>query len=648
MASTIPEIWGSNRSTIKVLSQAKVLATINSPLLQTPYGLVLYRPSLIGNVEFDGSGKVQSAGALQLVYSMDRRANSKVIKFETKFGELIRDLKLVGIELRYMTGKSFQDESQRALDSDEVFVTWAMILMVAYVSTMLGKCHPVESKILLSLRIIITIILSLVFAFGFRVVRLSLTQLSLMSIFILLGVGVDDMFIITDAWNRAQDAEAQGAVAGTRAEQGAPGTRTGEAFDIPRHGARLARTLEEVGGSILLTSLTDFAALMIGSTISIPAVSVFCKVAGTSVLAVFVTQVTFFSAMLVIDRRRVEDGRLDVLFCLKMNENNTVSCATKIEVPTERGADGENRSDTASSTPLSVAPLSNSVAAIRIALTSSNSSCAVVIGFLCVDLSLGWLAFSTVSTEADWATFLPKGSQLLDLYKARERAGFGEVGILNFVSTDRNERPLNVSMDKDVAALQEMSRKARDLSFVVGLDSWFEAQLDNMHAARRAMAIRDSYGWLAREENMWFYTRDTVYKTLAEVVVIALIFLEPWLAFVTTLSVALAAVCVFGTMAPALFNIPLNVSSFINLVLAIGFAVDYSAHVAEGYMFKSHTAQSIEGLAASPRELVLSAMEELGGSVLNGGFSDASWRAGHEPECIDGLPNRLGFFQSRI
>jgi len=435
--------------------------------------------------------------------------------------------------------------------------------------------------------------------------------------------------------------------------------------------------------------------------------------------------------MLVIDRRRVEDGRLDVLFCLKMNENNTVSCATKIEVPTERGADGENRSDTASSTPLSVAPLSNSVAAIRIALTSSNSSCAVVIGFLCVDLSLGWLAFSTVSTEAVGPLFFPRAVQLLDLYKARERAGFGEVGILDFVSTDRNERPLNVSMDKDVAALQEMSRKARDLSFVVGLDSWFEsfqgwcvdpsgrngtalsaypngdptrrslllewieapnpgaryaqwpalvfedgtadqqgfikasrfvaltkdpfgdleAQLDNMHAARRAMrkgvkgveamAIRDSYGWLAREENMWFYTRDTVFRTLAGVVVIALIFLEPWLAFVTTLSVALAAVCVFGTMAPALFNIPLNVSSFINLVLAIGFAVDYSAHVAEGYMFKSHTAQSIEGLAASPRELVLSAMEELGGSVLNGGFSDASWRAGHEPECIDGLPNSV-------
>ena len=75
--------------------------------------------------------------------------------------------------------------------------------MVLYVSVMLGRCDPVHSKVLLSLSIIATIMMSLLFAFGMSgYLGYPLTQLSLMSIFILLGVGVDDMFILVDAWDR--------------------------------------------------------------------------------------------------------------------------------------------------------------------------------------------------------------------------------------------------------------------------------------------------------------------------------------------------------------------------------------------------------------------------------------------------------------
>jgi hypothetical protein len=135
-----------------------------------------------------------------------------------------------------------------------------------------------------------------------------------------------------------------------------------------------------------------------------------------------------------------------------------------------------------------------------------------------------------------------------------------------------------------------------------------EQQIKDMHSARSAMKLKDgvggeydaavvregarrlgcaavtqSYGWLSREERMLTYTRDTLVKTLCGVLVIALLFLEPWLAAMTVMSVALVNMALFGTMWWP-WNISLNVSSFINLVLAIGFAVDYSAHVAEGFM----------------------------------------------------------------
>jgi predicted RND superfamily exporter protein len=122
-------------------------------------------------------------------------------------------------------------------------------------------------------------------------------------------------------------------------------------------------------------------------------------------------------------------------------------------------------------------------------------------------------------------------------------------------------------------------------------------QLKDMHEARSTVielgvldirAITTEYAYLAREERMWTYTKNTIMKTLLGVFIISSLFLEPWLSILTTFSVFMVVVALFGTMAPAFWDIKLNVSSFINLVLAIGFAVDYSAHIAEGYMVKGH------------------------------------------------------------
>ena len=61
-------------------------------------------------------------------------------------------------------------------------------------------------------------------------------------------------------------------------------------------------------------------------------------------------------------------------------------------------------------------------------------------------------------------------------------------------------------------------------------------------------ATTQSYGWLVREENIIFYTTDTLFKTLLGVIIVALFFLEPWLALATTLSVFLSLCGVFGVM----------------------------------------------------------------------------------------------------
>ena len=121
----------------------------------------------------------------------------------------------------------------------------------------------------------------------------------MMTIFIIMGVGIDDMFVITGEYSRT-----------------------------PSHlpsSERVALSLKGVGNSIFYTSVTDFLAFGIGSFIDLPAVSFFCVTAAIAVLSVFLVQVTFFAACLGLDGRRIEADRYDMVPCWrreKWNERN--------------------------------------------------------------------------------------------------------------------------------------------------------------------------------------------------------------------------------------------------------------------------------------------------------------------------------------
>ena len=64
----------------------------------------------------------------------------------------------------------------------------------------------------------------------------------------------------------------------------------------------------------------------------------------------------------------------------------------------------------------------------------------------------------------------------------------------------------------------------------------------------------------------------------------------------------------------SLWDVRLNVASLVILVMSVGFSVDYSAHIAEGYLSARK-----KGLEVS--ESVERSVGEMGVSVLNGGIS---------------------------
>jgi hypothetical protein len=450
LVSSLLELWDSDRMQLETESQIGILAKLNNPNeLTTSYGSALYLPSVVGDTVKDENDneRIVSAGALQLVFQVDEKyfdaakQYDKARDFEAAFlaqaEKLSRDYS-ANFDLFYYTASSFQTESDQAIADDQKFVTYAMILMVLYVSVMLGRCDPVHSKVLLSLSIIATIMMSLLFAFGMSgYLGYPLTQLSLMSIFILLGVGVDDMFILVDAWDRTSSKSSF------------------IALDDESLQNRLCKTYGEVGPSILLTSLTDFTAFMIGSTITVPAISGFCKVAGLSVLAVFAIQLTFFGAALVLDARRVRAGALDCFACIvwRKPRENVSSNERKGKVITEDPEEEKEvkmvleneqtkkfKGDVNTTAKREAAHveqkpskkeqeargmekksairefLGECMRTLSACVLRPRTAVAVVVVFLAIDLTLGIFAMKRVETGADWSDFLPADSYVLDFY----------------------------------------------------------------------------------------------------------------------------------------------------------------------------------------------------------------------------------------
>jgi len=104
--------------------------------------------------------------------------------------------------------------------------------------------------------------------------------------------------------------------------------------------------------------------------------------------------------------------------------------------------------------------------------------------------------------------------------------------------------------------------------------------------------------------------RNLVIAGLAVFIVTSPFLVDCSVAFLVVLNFA-ALICeLFGLM--VIWNVSLNTVSMINLVMAIGFAVDYSAHIAHAYVVSNK-------LTANER--VVEALSTVGASVLMGGFS---------------------------
>ncbi|KGL74080.1 Patched domain-containing protein 3, partial [Tinamus guttatus] len=104
--------------------------------------------------------------------------------------------------------------------------------------------------------------------------------------FLILGVGVDDMFIMIACWEKS--------------------VKEVEKSDTK---ARMGETYTEAAVSVTITTLTDVLAFFIGTWTAFPSVRSFCLYTGTAFIFCYVYTLTFFGAILVLNHKREKKDR---------------------------------------------------------------------------------------------------------------------------------------------------------------------------------------------------------------------------------------------------------------------------------------------------------------------------------------------------
>lgn len=225
-----------------------------------------------------------------------------------------------------------------------------IIVEDAYLLPRLSRGLFVQTKFTLGLFGILLVILSVSSSVGFFSLLGVKTTLIIAEVipFLVLAVGVDNVFILVHELDRQNALHGPSAVSGSRGVNtiresdispgpGSFGTNhsrddSADDFSFPLQlpvEDRIARALAKMGPSILLSSVTEFTAFLLGALVPMPAVRNFALYAAGSVLFNAILQVTVFISAICIDALRTEVCPYDVCFHILVTDDaqsNRVDC----------------------------------------------------------------------------------------------------------------------------------------------------------------------------------------------------------------------------------------------------------------------------------------------------------------------------------
>ena len=317
---SILDLWGSDGTydeitdeEIATLTQQSILDKINDV---TKSGIFLHHKNFLnylGQISYDENGKIIGAKAtvmrwfgtlnstatlLNPVRFRDEPIDHRTYNFE---GEMIKVMLNTsgypeGLESYPNVQRSFGDVAFSTIFGDISFLAIGFAIVLIYIIVMLGKFSWVENRFYLSGVGIICVVMGVLVAYGFcSAVGLFFGPMHNILPLLLLGIGIDDMFVIVQSWETLTEKERR------------------EKPLVERFGIVMMHS----GVAITITSITDVAAFALGATTILPALKSFCLFASVGIIAIYWFICTFFVAFMYIDQIRLESNRDGFWPCYK-------------------------------------------------------------------------------------------------------------------------------------------------------------------------------------------------------------------------------------------------------------------------------------------------------------------------------------------
>ncbi|XP_062977568.1 patched domain-containing protein 3-like [Elgaria multicarinata webbii] len=268
-----------------------LLPTLTFPLFQDRVFLGFF----LGGVTLGpGAGPkrpVRAAKAMRLIYFLQEDEASQgeasalwLHAFLERIPGMLESLNLTSVRVAYFTSLSRQKEFEK-ISKDVIplmSVTYFLTIFFSIISCSRLDC--VRTKVWVAAFGILSSALAVVGSFGlllFCGVPFAITAAN--SPFLILGVGLDDMFILVSCWeqtkvkNRIRD--------------------------------RMAETYSKTFVSVTITTFTDVLAFYIGTVTSFPSIQSFCIYTGTAFTFCYIYNLTFLGAVLALNGQREESNR---------------------------------------------------------------------------------------------------------------------------------------------------------------------------------------------------------------------------------------------------------------------------------------------------------------------------------------------------
>nr|XP_006814498.1 PREDICTED: patched domain-containing protein 3-like [Saccoglossus kowalevskii] len=404
--------------------------------------------------------------------------------------------------------------------------------------------------------------------------------------FLILGIGVDDMFIMIVAWRK-----------------------TPSKFTVEE---RMGHAYSEAALSITITSITDFLAFCIGAISFFPAVQIFCLYTGVAVLFDYLYQITFFGACMALFGRR-EAANRHCCSCMKVLPKKEFPSTTYRLFCAGGWSDKTLPDDEASE---------HVFKGIRLKNLANDDSYATT--FYDLDDEYfkvyGPIVSFTIDEEVDYSSKIVQ-TKLYDVIEElkvndyfhssnstvqfwlTEFLVFMEQNNITYSNKDQFIQILRsmflvrpTVFDTDIQFNDDNTSIVASRFLISSSDSSTANRERNIMVESRRIADKSDIQMFAYHPAFVFYeqyiailsnTLQNIGIAAGAMFLVSLILIpHPLCSLYVTLAIASISLGVIGYM--TLWHVKLDAVAMINIIICIGFSVDFSAHITYAFVIAPH------------------------------------------------------------